>query len=99
MMHRLWEFLLGLDNGFLGRDGELHWHFSPAWPKSALIQAGALNWLLAILAAGGFVLLLRRRPSAHAAIARRMLRLLVLAGLYLLLLSLLSGAAAWNVVL
>src|SRR5436309_3454316 len=29
---RLWEILLGLDKGFLSREGERHWHFNPHWP-------------------------------------------------------------------
>src|SRR5438105_1420934 len=99
MMHRLWELLLGLDKGFLARDGELHSHFSPAWPKTPLIQAGALNWLLAILAVAGLAVLLRRRTSMRSAFGRRTLRVLGLVVLYVFLLSLLSGAAAWNVVL
>ena len=98
-MHRLWEILLGLNKGFLGRDGELHWHFSPAWPKSALIQAGPINWLLGILAAGALIFFVRRGSPAHWSSSRLLLRRLGLAALYVFLLSLLSGPAAWNFVL
>src|SRR3954449_1593037 len=98
-MHRLWEILLGLEKGFLGRDGDLHWHFSPAWPKSALIQLGPVNWLLAILAAGALILFASRRSPAFWRKAPGIVRALGFAAIYVFLLSLLSGAAAWNVVL
>lgn len=100
-MHRLWEMLLGLDKGFLARDGELQWHFSPVWPKRALIDLGGFNWLLGI---GLAVLLgwlvspsgkrwLATRPAARA------IRTAGILGSFALLLCLLSGAAAWNTVL
>src|SRR5258705_9821463 len=98
-MHRLWEILLGLNKGFLGRDGELHWHFSPAWPKSALIQAGPINWLVGILAAAALIFFVRRGAPATWSSSRRLLRRLGLAALYIFLISLLSGPAAWNFVL
>ena len=100
-MHRLWEMLLGLDKGFLARDGELQWHFSPVWPKRALIDLGGFNWILGI----GFAVLLvwlvgasgkrwlAGRPAARA------VRTAGILGSFALLLSLLSGAAAWNTVL
>ena len=47
-MHRLWEILLGLDKGFLGREGELHWHFNPHWPMQRLIGAASWNLLLGV---------------------------------------------------
>jgi hypothetical protein len=119
-MHRFWEILLGLDKGFLARDGELHWHFSPAWPRTALIHLGAINWLLGFLAVGALIWMMRRRPARGqvGALARlvlapfaavlpqaslvragRILWILGFLGLYAFLLSLLSGAAAWNLVL
>jgi hypothetical protein len=53
MAHRFWEILLGLDRGFLGREGEMHWHFNPHWPLQSSI--GAASWNL-LLAAGALVL-------------------------------------------
>ena len=47
-MHRLWEILLGLDKGFLGREGELRWHFNPHWPLQQTIGAASWNLLLGI---------------------------------------------------
>ena len=47
-MHRLWEILLGLDKGFLGREGELHWHFNPHWPLQRMIGAASWNLLLGV---------------------------------------------------
>jgi uncharacterized membrane protein len=52
-MHRFWEILLGLDKGFLGREGDLHWHFNPHWPLQQYV--GAVTWNL-LLAAGAAVL-------------------------------------------
>lgn len=51
MFHRLWEILLGLDKGFLGRDGELTWHFNPQWPGQKVVGAVTWNLVLAGLAA------------------------------------------------
>ncbi len=49
-MHRLWEILLGLDKGFLGRDGDLHWHFNPHWPMQRMIGAASWNLLMGVAA-------------------------------------------------
>src|SRR3954469_22277112 len=51
MFHRLWEILLGLDKGFLGRDGDLTWHFNPQWPGQKIVGAITWNLLLGGLAA------------------------------------------------
>src|SRR6516225_5615781 len=47
LWHRFWEIMLGLDKGFLGREGELHWHFNPPWPFRQSIGAGVWNFALA----------------------------------------------------
>ena len=52
-MHRFWEILLGLEKGFLARDGELHLHFNPHWPWQQSL--GAVSWNL-LLAVGGAIL-------------------------------------------
>jgi uncharacterized membrane protein len=62
MLHRFWEILLGLDKGFLGRDGELHWHFNPQWPGQKFV--GAVTWnLLIALAAAALVYQVYRREG------------------------------------
>ena len=50
-MHRLLEFILGLDRGFLSREGELSLQFNPHWPGQEWVGAAAWNVVLAILAA------------------------------------------------
>src|SRR3954467_4491334 len=49
-MHRLLEFILGLDKGFLSREGELSLQFNPHWPGQDVVGAASWNVLLAILA-------------------------------------------------
>src|SRR4051812_12052660 len=53
-MHRLLEILLGLEKGFLSREGDLSLSFDPAWPGQEQIGAGIWNFLLI---AGGIALI------------------------------------------
>src|SRR5215203_1226912 len=49
-MQRLIEIILGLDKGFLAREGELSMQFNPHWPGQDTLGAASWNVLLAILA-------------------------------------------------
>ena len=48
-MQRLWELILGLDKGFLSREGEFSLQFNPTWPGQEYVGAVSWNVLLAIL--------------------------------------------------
>ena len=48
-MQRLWEIILGLDKGFLSREGEFSLQFNPTWPGQEVVGAVSWNVLLAIL--------------------------------------------------
>ncbi len=48
MMHRLIEFLLGLDKGFLDKQGDLHLVFNPHWPLQRTLGAGTWNFALVL---------------------------------------------------
>src|SRR5687767_8231162 len=50
-MNRFFEFIFGLEKGFLSRDGELSLQFNPAWPGQEYVGAVTWNILLAVLAA------------------------------------------------
>src|SRR5437016_9761184 len=50
-MHRLLEIILGLEKGFLSREGELSLQFNPHWPWQQYVGAAAWNVLLVVLAA------------------------------------------------
>ena len=79
-MHRLWEILLGLDKGFLGRDGELHWHFNPHWPLQRYVGAASWNLLLGLaLAVLVFQVYRREGRSRQARVLLGSLRALLLA--------------------
>jgi hypothetical protein len=47
-MHRLWEFLLGLDKGFLDQQGQHTLRFNPQWPWQQIVGAGTWNFLLGL---------------------------------------------------
>ncbi|MEA2735483.1 MAG: hypothetical protein QOE14_1934, partial [Humisphaera sp.] len=48
-MNRFFEFIFGLDKGFLSRDGDLSLQFNPSWPGQDYVGAATWNVLLAIL--------------------------------------------------
>ena len=48
-MNRFFEFIFGLEKGFLAREGELSLQFNPAWPGQEYVGAVTWNVLLAIL--------------------------------------------------
>jgi len=47
-MQRLLEILLGLEKGFLSREGELSLQFNPQWPGQQWVGAVSWNVLLAV---------------------------------------------------
>src|SRR5947207_7357334 len=49
-MQRLWEILLGLDRGFLSRQGEFTVSFNPHWPGQSVVGAGLWNFALGLAA-------------------------------------------------
>src|SRR5438477_4068961 len=61
-MQRLIEILLGLERGFLSRQGEFSIHFNPHWPGQAIVGAGLWNFVIA-LAALALVLWVYRREG------------------------------------
>src|SRR3954463_12626169 len=85
-MHRLLEIILGLDKGFLSREGEFSLQFNPHWPGQAVVGAVTWNVLLAILA-GLLVWYVYRREgrSRPVKIALGVMRGLLLAFLLVLL--------------
>src|SRR5579862_2292529 len=95
-MHRLLEMLLGLSKGFLSRDGELQWHFSPIWPSHPLLNLGALNWVLAI---GAVVLAVRLYTKAARRDWSVRTRVALWAVVWGVLAVIASGNAAWNALL
>src|SRR4029079_18435620 len=85
-MHRFWEILLGLDRGFLSREGELNVQFNPPWPWQHVIGAGVWNFVLAWLAIALIVYVYRREGRSRVArITLGILRGALLAFLFALL--------------
>src|SRR5437763_13198614 len=64
-MQRFWEILLGLDRGFLSRQGEFGVHFNPHWPGQAAVGAGLWNFVLAVLALALVVYVYRREGRSR----------------------------------
>jgi uncharacterized membrane protein len=65
-MHRLLEIILGLDKGFLGREGEFSLSFSPQWPAQEYVGAGLWNFVLIALALALVVWVYRREGRSRA---------------------------------
>src|SRR5688572_24682360 len=64
-MQRFWEYIFGLENGFLSRDGEFFVQFNPKWPWQEYVGAGAWNFLLVLLAVFVVVLVYRREGRSR----------------------------------
>src|SRR5581483_1185253 len=79
-MQRLLEILLGLERGFLSRQGDLSLNFNPQWPGQAVTGAAIWNVVLG-LAALGLVIWVYRRDgrSRPARIGLGILRVALLA--------------------
>src|SRR5256885_1065889 len=85
-MNRIWEFILGLDKGFLSREGERSLHFNPHWPGQDYVGAATWNIVLGI----GAILLVwyvyrREGRSKPVRIGLGILRGLLLAFILILL--------------
>lgn len=98
-MQRLWENIFGLKHGFLNQEGELSIGFNPKWPAEPLIDAGAWNWVLAVLALAGIAYLVLRIRKGIPTRARRRAMAGAIAGLGVFALALLSGTVAFNLAL
>src|SRR5581483_4949422 len=66
-MHRLLEFILGLQKGFLSKQGEFTLAFNPSWPGQQYVGAGLWNFVL-ILAAAALVVWVYRREGRSRAV-------------------------------
>jgi uncharacterized membrane protein len=78
-MSRLLEILLGLDRGFLAREGDLSLSFDPAWPGQDTVGAGTWNFFLVVAAVALVVFLFRREgKSPRVKFALASLRFLLL---------------------
>ncbi|MFI5379892.1 MAG: hypothetical protein ACHRHE_11385 [Tepidisphaerales bacterium] len=85
-MQRLWEIILGLDKGFLGKEGEFSLQFNPRWPFQDAIGASVWNLVLILLAAVLVFQVYRREGRARwARILLGVLRAALLAFLIALL--------------
>jgi uncharacterized membrane protein len=79
-MQRFWEMLLGLDRGFLSREGEFSLSFNPRWPGGETIGHATWNVLLVALAVALVVWVYRREGKPRPVrIALGTLRALLLA--------------------
>src|SRR5688572_20555010 len=85
-MQRLLEILLGLEKGFLSRDGELSLQFNPQRPGQQWVGAVSWNILLAAALLALVVYVYRREGRSRGVkIALGVVRALVLAFLLVLL--------------
>lgn len=70
-MKRLVEILLGLDKGFLSKDGEFSLQFNPKWPLQDAV--GAVTWNLAIGILAGLLVIYVYRREGRSRFARVLL--------------------------
>src|SRR6266513_2927429 len=66
-MQRFIEIILGLDKGFLSREGDLSIQFNPRWPLQDLVGAVTWNLILGILAGLLVVYVYRREGRGRTA--------------------------------
>jgi hypothetical protein len=66
-MQRILEIILGLDKGFLGREGEFTVTFAPRWPFQDIVGAVTWNLVLAGLALALVVYVYRREGRSRSA--------------------------------
>lgn len=87
MFNRLLEILLGLDRGFLNKEGELTLQWNPRWPGQEIVTPAVWNLLLAAIAVMLVIYVYRREArSTRARVILGACRLLLL-GLTLALLN------------
>jgi uncharacterized membrane protein len=85
-MQRLLEILLGLEKGFLSREGELSLQFNPQWPGQDYVGAVSWNILLAAALLALVIYVYRREGRSRGVkIALGVVRSLILAFLLVLL--------------
>ena len=65
-MQRFLEILLGLERGFLSRDGDLSLGFNPAWPWQDVVGAPVWNIVLIALGVALVVWIYRRETRSRA---------------------------------
>jgi uncharacterized membrane protein len=66
-MQRFIEIILGLDKGFLNREGDLSVQFNPRWPLQDLVGAVTWNLILGILAGLLVIYVYRREGRSRTA--------------------------------
>jgi uncharacterized membrane protein len=66
-MQRFIEIILGLDKGFLGRDGDLSVQFNPRWPFQDAVGAVTWNLMFGILAGLLIIYVYRREGRSRTA--------------------------------
>src|SRR4051812_8019466 len=66
-MNRFLEIILGLNRGFLSRDGDLSLTFDPAWPGQKVLGAASWNIVLILLALALVVFVYRREGRGRTA--------------------------------
>src|SRR5262245_2345801 len=67
MFNRLIELLLGLDKGFLSKEGELTLQWNPRWPGEGFVPATAWNLLLGAIAIMLVIYVYRREARSTRA--------------------------------
>ena len=64
-MQRLLEIILGLEKGFLSREGEFTLQFNPHWPGQEWVGAASWNIVLAIVALALVIYVYRREGRSR----------------------------------
>src|SRR5262249_13306857 len=70
-MQRLLEIILGLDKGFLGKQGEFSIQFNPKWPLQEVV--GAVTWNLLLIALAAFLVTWVYRREGRSRFAKILL--------------------------
>src|SRR5437868_6025278 len=65
MLQRLVEIILGLEKGFLSREGEFTLQFNPHWPGQEWVGAASWNVVLAIVALALVIYVYRREGRSR----------------------------------
>jgi uncharacterized membrane protein len=65
-MHRLLEFILGLEKGFLAQQGEFSLSFNPSWPGQDYIGAGLWNFAIVAAAIALLIYVYRHEGRSRA---------------------------------
>src|SRR5436190_5759477 len=64
-MQRLLEILLGLERGFLSRQGDFSLHFNPHWPGQSVVGAGLWNFVIGLAALALVIWVYRREGRSR----------------------------------